>query len=86
MAFMSKLVALLDSRIANWRKQYVIVIDNCPAHASAVTAKMLSHMEVPVMFSAPASYAALPVEGVFKIVKARDLDAMPDPSEQELRS
>ena len=37
------------------------------------------------MFCAPASYAALPVEGVFKIVKARDLDAMPDPNVEELR-
>ena len=85
MAFMTKLVALLDLHLENWREQYVILIDNCPAHSSAITAKMLSHMGVPIMFSAPASYAALPVEGVFKIVKARDLDAMPDPSVEELR-
>lgn len=78
---MKDLISVLDDHIVGWREQYIVVIDNCPAHTSAVSLMALAHLGVPLMFTAPASYKALPVEAIFGLLKATDLNGISDPSE-----
>jgi len=47
--------------------------------------ELLRKLGVPVMFSAPASYEALPVELVFGAIKAAKLPAVDEASLQELQ-
>ena len=86
LAFMVKMVHHLDEHVSNWRDQYVIVLDNCAAHTSVISARVLAHLRVPLLYTAPASYAALPVEGIFAMLKAVDLDAIADPPAEMLAS
>ena len=56
----------------------MILIDNCPSHKTSMTLKTLAKLDVPVLFSAPASFKAIPVEGVFGAIKAVDFSKIPD--------
>ena len=71
----------LDECMADWRGRYVVLLDNCPAHTSQVSTQVLAHLRVPVFFSAPASYLAILIEGIFGQLKALQLDAIADPDE-----
>ena len=86
LAFMVKMVYHLDEHVRDWRHRYVVVLDNCAAHTSAISTRVLAHLQVPLLFTAPASYAALPVEGIFAMLKAVDLDDIADPSAEMLAS
>jgi hypothetical protein len=68
------MVEQLDQAFPNWRSQYIFLIDNCAAHTSRATILVMEHLCIPVFFSAPASYLAIPVEGVFGALKAKELD------------
>ena len=61
-----------------------MVLDNCPAHASSISIKVLAYLKVPLMFTAPASYAALFVEGIFALLKAVDFEQIADPDDTAL--
>ena len=80
LAFMLEMIGILDAEVVDWRERYIVVLDNCPAHASEISIRVLTFLKVPLMFTAPASYAALPVEGIFAGLKALDLEQIADPS------
>ena len=70
----------LDEHISDWRDKYVVLLDNCPAHTSVAAYSVMAYLQIPILFSAPASYSAIPVEGVFGALKAIDLDQLPEPN------
>jgi transposase len=74
------MIAKLDCARPNWRKKYILLLDNCPAHTSQASVSVMKHLRIPVFFSAPASYIAIPVEGVFAALKAKELDLLPVPN------
>ena len=85
LAFMLEMISMLDVEVKDWRERYIVVLDNCPAHASEISMRVLTFLRVPLMFTAPASYAALPVEGIFAGLKALDLEQIEDPSDDILK-
>ena len=72
--YIRRLVSKLDEQIPNWRSTHILLIDNAPSHSSDVTRAVLSSLQVPVCFSAPASYSCLPVERVFGILRHHEHD------------
>ena len=54
-------------------------MDNAPSHSGKLTNQVLHNLNVPHMFTAPASYSALPVEGMFGKIKMLDLSPIDMP-------
>jgi hypothetical protein len=54
-------------------------MDNYSSHKIPLTIKIIKELAMPVIFSAPASFLAIPIEGVFGALKAVDFDTKPDP-------
>ena len=63
------LVGHMDRHRPNWRRNHCLVMDNCSAHRTDLSKKVLHHLRVPVAFTAPASMTAMPVEKVFGLIK-----------------
>jgi hypothetical protein len=59
------LIKHLDATRPGWRHNHILIHDNCPSFASHDVQAVLSHFNVPCLFTAPASFKALPVEGIF---------------------
>jgi hypothetical protein len=54
------------------RENSILLLDNCPSHKTALFRRIIHVLKVPVIFSAAASYFAIPVEKVFASLKIRD--------------
>jgi len=82
-AFLIKLAQHLDHHKPDWRSNHVLLLDNCPSHKTKATLEVLDRLQIPTVFSAPASYIVIPVEQLFASIKALDLNMReePDPSE-----
>ena len=65
MLFVSNLVKILTQRSANWRLNHYFLLDNASYHKSKATRAMYDSLNVKIMFSAPYSYSAAPVELLF---------------------
>lgn len=76
------LIDYLDRRDQNWRNRYLLLLDNMSSHKTEETVNLLNYYRVPVRYSAPASFLAIPVEGVFRAIKSCDFRKMvlPEPS------
>ncbi len=77
--FLLSLAHHLDAHNPGWRANYILVLDNCPSHKTSATLKLLEQLRFPTVFSAPASYAAIPVEELFGKIKCLNLDSKPEP-------
>ena len=64
-AFLKLLIKKLDETEPNWRLNHVILCDRAPIHTKKVVRDFLDNNAVPYLFSGPASFYVLPVEGVF---------------------
>ena len=51
----------------------IILIDNMAAHKTPMALRLFEKLNVPIMFSAPASYRCLPVELTFGYLKQHQL-------------
>ena len=69
----------IDKHHPDWRETHLLLLDNCPSHKTALTMKTLEQLDVPVIFSGPASFKAIPVEGMFGAIKAIDFAKIADP-------
>jgi len=49
-------------------------LDNAPYHKSAAALKVLEDLSVPVIFTGPHSYDAVPVELLYAAFKSRDIN------------
>ena len=74
-SFASFLIGLeqqLNERRPDWRETHVFLLDNCSIHKTQLARKILANLGYPVIYSAPASFIAIPVEGIFGVLKAVD--------------
>ena len=74
--YVAELIAHLDRVRPNWRKTHIILLDNMRSHKTQITKRLFEALEVPYMFTAPASFMATPVESVFKYLKLTDFREM----------
>ncbi len=60
----------------------MLLLDNFSSHKTQLVRDCISSLKIPTLFSAPASFLAIPVEGVFCNIKALDFSDLPDPEPQ----
>ena len=63
----------LDFNHPEWREDHILLLDNCPSHKTDMVRNVLHNLEFPTVYSAPASFLAIPVEGVFGALKGKNL-------------
>ena len=80
MLFMRHLIAKLDVETPGWQENSVILLDNAPYHVSADARVYLRKLQVPVMFTAPYSYSASPIEMLFSMLKLGELNEEREPT------
>ena len=56
----------------------MFLLDNCPIHKTALAVDILNRLNIPTIFSAPASYKAIPVEELFGAIKLKDFNKIRD--------
>jgi len=72
--FFVQLVKKLDEENKQWRKDTVILLDNAKYHRSKEILTLLKELHIPVLFTGPHSYAAVPIELWFAAFKADDIN------------
>ena len=68
--FFEYLIIRLDSERKGWRKHTIFLIDNAPYHKSESLMTYFKDMQLPIMFTGPHSYDAVPIELLFSAIKA----------------
>ena len=84
-SFFLDLVETLDKQDPDWRGQTMIVLDNCSSHKTRLVRAVFEKLRVPTMYSAPASYAALPIELLFGAIKTAKLPALSTADDAKLK-
>ena len=72
--FFVQLVKKLDEENKQWRKDTVILLDNAKYHRSKEILTLLKELHIPVLFTGPHSYAAVPIELWFAAFKADNIN------------
>jgi transposase len=72
--YLRNLVKKLDKQRPDWRDNTVIMCDGATYHTCDSTLKLLRHLRVPVLFTAPHCYSSSPIELYFAALKAVDLN------------
>ena len=72
--FFVQLVKKLDEENKQRRKDTVILLDNARYHRSKEILTLLKELHIPVLFTGPHSYAAVPIELWFAAFKADDIN------------
>ena len=68
----NEIVDHLDKLKLDWRFSHVLMMDNMSSHKTQQTISILQYLQVPICYTAPASFKALPIEGVFAALKGVD--------------
>ena len=55
------------------RANTTILLDGNPSHTSKATWKILGNLGVEIMYTSPASFQCLPIEGLFEMLMARNI-------------
>ena len=64
----------LDSEDINWRKNTIILLDGAPYHTSDSTLELMKGLRIPVLYTGPHSYDAVPAELLFAAFKSEDVN------------
>ena len=72
--FLYRLVEKLDKQDPRWRKDTVIQLDGARWHTSEATQKVMRHLRLPVVISAPHGFEVAAVEMVFAALKKGSLN------------
>ena len=72
--FYLQLVKRLDAEDKDWRRHYWILLDNAPYHKSTAMLTMFEELDIPLLFTGPHSYSAVPIELWFAAFKAADIN------------
>ena len=72
--FLSQLCSRLDLDWPNWREDSIILLDGAAYHTCSEVRDHLQELKIPVMYTAPYSYAACPVELFFAYMKNQDIN------------
>ena len=75
MLFLWYLVAKLDSETPGWQENSVILMDNAAYHTGEEIRSYIRKMQIPIMYSAPYSYSAAPIETLFAHLKLGEINA-----------
>ena len=68
-----ELTTTLDKIRPGWRDDHLLLCDNTSAHKSVFSMRTTSELAIPIMHTAPASYACLAVERTFGFIKIKAL-------------
>ena len=81
-AFILDMVESLSDSRPKVRADHLLLLDNSSTHKTNLVKSTLNLLNVPTMFTAPASYLAAPVECLFGAMKRVDFEKVeePDPS------
>ena len=72
--FYGSFIKMMDKKKPGWRKDTVIMMDNAPYHTSSTMMAFYEEHQLPILFTGPHSYAALPVELYFAHFKRYDIN------------
>ena len=64
----------LDNDRPGWRKSHIVLMDNAKSHKSETSKRVINHLRMPTVFTAPGSMTCLPVEKVFGIIKLKHIN------------
>lgn len=56
----------------------MILLDNAPYHVGKLAREYFRKMQIPVMYTAPYSYSASPIETLFSMLKLGELNEAGD--------
>jgi hypothetical protein len=68
--FLIQLITYLDGKDSERLSKYLLLLYNISSLKTLETLKLLQFNKVPVRFSAPAYFLAIPIEGVFRAIKS----------------
>jgi hypothetical protein len=68
-AFFIQLADELTKQRPAWRKDHVLVLDNCSSHKTPMVQEVLLKLGYSILYTAPASYLAMPIELLFAHIK-----------------
>ena len=74
MLFMRYLVERLDQETPGWQEDSVILLDNASYHVGKQAREYFRKMQIPIMYTAPYSYSASPIETLFSMLKLGELN------------
>ena len=72
--FLRQLVLKLDHEDADWRDNTILLLDNAPYNISDSTLELMEGFQIPILFTSPHSYDAVPVELFFAAFKSDDVN------------
>lgn len=72
--FFQNLTKKLDDTRRGWRSNTIMLLDNASYHNSSDALAMLKKYQIPVIFTGPHSYAAVPIELLFGAFKSKDIN------------
>ena len=84
-SFLILLAEQLDYYNPNWREDHILLLDNCPSHKTDMVRDVLHQLQFPTVYTAPASFLAIPVEGLFGAMKAKNLIYEADPDDETMK-
>lgn len=71
----------LDGRRPGWMEDHVLLLlDNCLSHKSDLVRLVFASLVVPVVFTAPVSFKAVPVELFFAAIKKQNFERTVKPA------
>ena len=65
---------ILNQEKPNWRKDTIILHDNASYFKNGKMMKLLKDLDVPILFTGPHSYSAVPIELWFAHFKRDDIN------------
>ena len=74
MLFMRYLVQRLDQETPGWQENSVILLENALYHVGRLAREYFRKMQIPVMYTAPYSYSASPIETLFSLLKFGEIN------------
>ena len=72
--FFRQLEKKLNKERIDWRDNTIILMDNASYHKSTPALKLYESLRIPIMFTGPHSYDAVPAELYFSHFKSVDLN------------
>jgi hypothetical protein len=72
--YLSQLASRLDVDRPKWREDSIILLDGAPYHMCTEVRLHMLHLRLPIIFTAPSSYDASPVEKFFAYFKNQDIN------------
>ncbi len=70
--FLVEVATAMDDVDERWKENYIFLMDNCPSHKTPMVRQIIRKLQIPVLFSAPASFKTAIIELIFGALKGKD--------------